>query len=190
MQTAFTISAGGYTARLWTTEDLPVTAWKLSVLLHYAAKHNAFFSDYVEDEAVRRANILRDLASANSILWEVTKDAPAEGELPFVGILRLTEVRPGEDATAHYFFFDRRLSDKTPLLQAWADWAFTDHEGWKALERCSVYVPGYMHALAAHAQRHLGMTLEGRKRNAHVYGGQRYDGLLLGKLKEDHVARS
>ncbi len=89
-------------------------------------------------------------ALQKGITWEVW------GEDGVVGIVRLSDIKSGEDATGHYIFFDRNLSSKTEVLQAVIDWAFEAHEGWVPLRRLTIQIPDFAFALARHATRKLG----------------------------------
>ena len=104
------------------------------------------------------------LAFSTGITWEVWSD---EGEV--VGIIRLSDIKPGQSAQGHYLFFDRNLSSKTSCIKALIDWSFTDHEGWTALQRLTIEIPDFAFALARHATKKLGFggpfeySLNGKK---------------------------
>ena len=103
------------------------------------------------------------LALRTGITWEVWNDSEV------VGIIRLSDIRPGLSATGHYLFFDRQLNSKTEVIQAAIDWAFAEHEGWAPLKRISVDIPDFAFALARHASKKLGFggpfqfNLKGKK---------------------------
>ena len=166
---------------------------KYSYILDRAAAHSSFFTDYIKGcdgecegsctnaspncifarEAVKRA-----IFGLDAMVWEVWK----KEEVDLVGILRLSDIVVGCDATAHYFFFDGRLKDKTELLQRWAEWVASDHAGWPAIHRISIKVPEHAFALARHAKRHLQFVEEGVKREAILFQGKWWDEIHLGRL--------
>lgn len=167
------------------------------MLVRRCAAHEAFFSDYArgcasgECQGVCRnaaagcagvqAAVIATLSAPGSLLWEVVQATPSGDPLvDWVGILRLSEIVPGCSAKAHYFFFDRRLSDKTDLLLAWKDWAFTPGAAWPGIHRCTVTVPDYARALMRHAVRHLGFVHEGTMRSAILWRGVWRDEHVLG----------
>lgn len=143
----------------------------------------------------RKYAIAAVLSAPDARVWEVWSDAGA-----LKGIIYFTDIMPGEDAIAHYCFFDGRLKDKTDLLKGMAEWAFTPHTDWKPLRRLTVTVPDYAFALARHATRQLGFTgdysytrqgvtipVEGVKRGAMPWRGQRRDLLIMGLLNPEGV---
>jgi len=177
-------------------------------LLSTIIRHESFFTDYTKacDEgcgecsrclATKQA-VTANLIDPKSLHWEVWSKNPETQELlDFVGILRLSNVSPGCDATAHYFFFDGRLQDKTTLLRQWARWAFKDHTGWVALKRVTVEVPSHAFALARHACRKLQfggpfeykfkgakIPVEGVRRKAVLKDGVWQDSLIMGRLRD------
>jgi len=178
-------------------------------LLSTIIRHESFFSDYTKacDEGcggcsrclVTKQAVTANLIDNKSLHWEVwSKDPETQEILDFVGILRLSNISPGCDATAHYFFFDGRLQDKTPLLRAWARWAFKDHEQWMALKRVTIEIPSHAFALARHAYRKLQfggpfeyrskgskIPVEGVRRSAVLKDGIWQDALIMGRLKDN-----
>ena len=180
-------------------------------LLSTVIRHESFFTDYTKACAERcgacsrcqsaKQAVTANLIDSKSMHWEVwSKDPETEDLLDFVGILRLSNISPGCDATAHYFFFDGKLHDKTPLLKAWARWTFDDHEGWLGLERVTVEVPAHAFALARHANKKLlfggpfkytfkgsKISVEGIRRKAVLKDGVWQDSLIMGRLKQDGI---
>jgi len=147
--------------------------------------------------ATRMVTVTQAFFRPNSIAWEVWKVGVEKPEV--VGIVYVTDVRPGEDATGHYVFFDGNLSSKTGVLLEIIEWLFSDHpeSGWKALRRLTVEIPDFAFALARHASKKLGfggpfkysmngisLRVEGVKRKAVTWKGKQRDLLLLGKLNE------
>ena len=170
--------------------DTAHTAWKLEVLVRKCAAHEMFFTGntrgcdggcgkYCTDKspncALVKQLVMRELLAPDALVWEVWR----KGDVDFVGILRLTRVRPGEDAFGHYFFFDGKLPGKLEILQAWKEWCFTSAAGWEALHRITLEIPAYAHVLAKHAGK-LGFTDEGARKEACLWRGGYYDMLIMG----------
>jgi len=123
------------------------------------------------------------LTHPNSFSWEVWSDNPVD----LVGILILSKVDPGRDATAAYTFFDGKLRDKTEVLQRWIDWTFTN----LALKRLTTEIPSYAFAALRHAKKlgfggpfdFEGFHIEGIKRKALPYGDKQADLILMGMIE-------
>jgi hypothetical protein len=195
-----------YPLQLWNANK--ETVIKTHRLLTSIIRHENFFTDYSKacdegcgecDRCVRCKQIVgAKLLATDSLNWEVWSKHP-ETDLPldFVGILRLSDISMGCDATAHYFFFDGKLRDKTTLLKTWAEWAFTDRPNWTALKRVTIEIPSHAFALARHAVKHLGfggpfkyrhnntsIPVEGIRQNAVLWRGDWHDMLILGKVND------
>lgn len=193
--------------QLWNPN--PATILKTHRLLTNIIRHENFFTDYTKacDEACgdcsrcrqTKAIVGAKLLQTDSLNWEVWSKNPETGALlDFVGILRLSDVSPGCDATAHYFFFDGKLRDKTTLLEDWAQWAFTERPNWLPLKRVTIEIPSHAFALARHATKHLGfggpfeyrhdnkttIPVEGIRQNAVLWRGNWHDLLILGRLND------
>lgn len=177
-------------------------------LLSTIVRHESFFTDYTKacDEGCGecgRCQMTKSIVTANlidqkSMHWEVWSKNPETGDLlDFVGILRLSNVSPGCDATAHYFFFDGKLQDKTPLLRAWTRWGFEVTDSWPGLKRVTVEIPAHAFALARHAARKLEfggpyeyrvkgvkVAVEGVRQSAVLWKGGWHDMLIMGRLNK------
>lgn len=179
--------------------------WKAHYLLGRLAAHKHYFTDYTRGCAgecsgfcinaapgcqMVKHRVAAALLAKDAIVWEVwrlgeaAKSAP---QLAFCGILRLSDVEPGCSAKAHYMFFDSKLKEKTPILLAWKDFAFSR----LGLKRVSVEVPANAFALAKHAVKELGfgggyayrgLPVEGVLRGAKMLDGKPMDILMLGAL--------
>lgn len=181
----------------------------VSAVLRGVAKYESLFTDYqracepVCDDATQCAKCASRLYRVSSILtdpkayvWEVWKTDDDGSEV--VGIVYLTDIVVGGDATAHYVFFDQDLHSKTKLLEQMIGWCFEDHpeQDWVALKRLTITVPEFAFALARHATRKLGfggpykykgqrgseVSVEGVKKKAIPWRGDNADLLLLGRL--------
>ena len=169
----------------------------LDKILSNMIRFENMFTDYQKNDETRKRSVVANFMKPDSLTWEVWKLDAASLPVDLVGILHLSEIRLGQDAIAHYVFFDEKLSGKTNLINTVIDWAFEDHpeSGWEALNRITVMVPDMAFALARHARRYLGfggpftykigrksVQLEGIKRNAIRWHGQKRDLLFMGRL--------
>jgi hypothetical protein len=174
--------------------QLSEVAWKANIIVRRCAAHEAFFSDYIRGCAgackgvckdaspqcnEAKAAVVHTLMKPDSLLWEVWDG------IDLVGILRLSEVVPKCNAKAHYFFFDGKMRDRTPLLQAWKQWAFKE----AGLHRVTIEVPAYAKALAMHAHKYLGFggqfrqgrfTVEGVLKDAIKWRSKWHDIYIMG----------
>jgi RimJ/RimL family protein N-acetyltransferase len=178
----------------------------LSYIMRSLALHETIFSEYrrgCEDECGQRlledmcpecqqqmTTISKAMTAVDTRLWEVWRVTEETSEV--VGVIYLTKVVPGQDATGHYIFFDHDLTTKTGAIKTVIDWAFEDHEDWKALKRITVEVPAYAKILARHANKKLGfggpftykkLKIEGVKQQAVEWRGGLYDVYIMGLIK-------
>lgn len=161
--------------------------------------HESIFTDYVSDDDTKKLTVASFLTKPDSVVWEVWR---TEHSLPVdvVGILYLTRVRWGQEAVAHYVFFDGDLRGKTSIINEIIGWCFEDHpeRNWKALNRLTVEIPDVWYALAKHAHFKLGfggkfrhrignrtLEVEGIKRGAVLWRGEMRDVLILGLINDE-----
>ena len=204
---------------LSSVEALAHSSWKNTIILGRIAAHSTFFTDYTRGcdgecgnfctnlsprcAAVKQATAAV-LMKPDSIAWEVwTKERTGEA-VDFVGILRLDRIILGCDAVAHYFFFDRKLRDKGPLIEAWHNWGFSDSEEWQGLHRATLEIPSHSHILARHAQKRIGfggpytyrppsngtsrvrpIAVEGVRKDAIRYNDAWHDLIIMGKVNDN-----
>lgn len=184
------------------------TVMKVHKLINTIIKHESFFTDFMkacDDDCgiCPQCQAAKQIVTANlhdrkSLSWEVWRQDEETGELlDFVGILRLSNVLAGCDATAHYFFFDGKLHDKTRLLMSWAEWLFENHDSWPGLHRLTVEIPTHAFALARHAAKRLNfggpyeyrldstrIPVEGVKKAAVLWKGGWHDLLIMGLIND------
>ena len=126
-----------------------------------------------------KMRIVANLTAPSTLLWEVLSVDPID----LAGILALTEVDPGRDASINYFFFDGRLSNKNEALLHW----FDEVQRQFRLNRLTLKLPEYAFAALRHAQKlgfggpftHAGFSVEGVQRRALKSGS---DIILLGRV--------
>lgn len=184
--------------------DTPERAEILTSIVKKACNFDTAFSDFQSvcdekcpetkdipefcDQCKYRAGIVA-LALQTGLTWEVWKEEEV------VGIIRLSDIKPGLSAKGHYLFFDRQLSSKTEAIQAVIDWAFAEHSDWVPLKRLSVEIPDFAFALARHAYKKLGfggpfeynlkgkkIPVEGVTRQGILWNGTERDLLHLGLI--------
>ncbi len=172
---------------------MPHRADIIDRIMHELTRFDTIFTDYQSGDG-RLWAVANVLNKPNSFVWEVWR---YEDSVPVdvVGILYLTDINVGQDAVAHYVFFDGDLRSKTQLMNKMLDWIFSDHEGWPALQRVTAEIPDFAFALARFAQKYLGFSgpfkhkvagktvmVEGVKQDAVLWRGKPRDLLILGKL--------
>lgn len=99
----------------------------------------------------------------------------------FLGVIYITDIRPEEDATAHYTFFDRRHHGREGLIRAVLEWGFRRYN----FNRLSVEIPCYTTPQTKHFVTNCGFAYEGKRRKAVRYKGDLFDVNLYGILKSE-----
>lgn len=191
-------------------KDTPERAHVMEELLRKTLQFDTAFSDYKEpctEECFKDKPLnefcalcatrlkIAGVGLVSGLVWEVWKTEDEEAEL--VGFIRLSDIKPGQDAKGHYIFFDHDLRGKTSVIKEVIDWAFEERENWKPLQRLTVEVPDFAFALVRHATKKLGfggpfthtlhgkrIPVEGVKKNALEWKGKQRDLLLLGLLNK------
>ncbi len=114
---------------------------------------------------------------STGIIWEVDD----------VGILYLTEISVGNDAYAHFNFWDRRIKGRENLIRG----MMRNVMGEFNLHRISIEVGMFAAAWMCPAVERIGFTREGRKREAiwHVpkktQEGQWFDSIMYSILRQE-----
>lgn len=107
---------------------------------------------------------------ARGILWLVDD----------VGIMFLTNIYPGFQATAHVTFWDRRLKGREPLMRKMLQYAFREY----GFHRIVAEVPLYARPLFQMIPR-VGFKKEGRARKVVRYEGEWWDAYNYSILREE-----
>ena len=123
---------------------------------------DGFLSSFVSQDG--------DSIKANGIIWEVDD----------VGLLFITDIYPGYQATGHFTFWDRRFKGREELLRQALRYAFNEF----GFQRIITEVPLYTQATLSAVER-IGFIKEGRLRKAAWYHGEWWDVNLYSVLKEE-----
>jgi RimJ/RimL family protein N-acetyltransferase len=99
----------------------------------------------------RKIAVATWLTDPNHLFWEVWQ----KGEL--IGILGVTHIIVGLDATAHLAFFDRQLLGRRQLVLTMVGWAFRELR----LQRLTVEIPETLEPLIRFVRVKLGFRYEG-----------------------------
>lgn len=137
-------------------------------LHHYyqeLSKFDVLFHDYVrgDPDAFIKTFISIDAAGQvhpKGLIWEVDD----------VGILYLTDIRPGFEAEGHYTFWDSRFRGREDLIRQMLRFIFDEYGFHRIYTRVPLYSPP-----ALKAAERIGFVKEGRLREATLYKGKWFD---------------
>lgn len=130
-------------------------------------QHGGDFQSFVSNFVVQ---IGPDTFEPTGLFWEVDD----------VGLLYLTGIKPGYEATAHFSFWDRRYRGREKLLKEMIRYNF-EH---LRLHRLVAEVPMFAPALLAFVEK-LGFVKEGRRRKTTWYKGQWFDSNIYSILRDE-----
>ena len=123
-----------------------------TMLLDEMERHPLFYAQPSTPEE-RRASAAMMLTDSTAMRWGVWRS----GE--FLGLLYLSQVTPGHDATVHFLFLDHNLVGKRGLLKRFLGYCLHD----LGFRRLSALIPEDAKALIA-LYRKLGFQYEGESR--------------------------
>lgn len=137
---------------------------------------DVLFNDWIRgNPEAFTANFLRPMPDgrigATGLIWEVDD----------VGILFLTDIIPGATASAHFTFWDRRLTGRQDLVKEFLAIVMDELH----FRRVEVEIPLYAYPLFSFVEE-VGFKKEGRKRSAVLYKEQWFDTNLYSVIKEDY----
>lgn len=121
-------------------------------------------------------NLYRSVTSRQAYwteVWDNETNRPA-------GVLYMTDIQPGVEATVHPVFFDRKLSEKAEICIAALQWAKRQF----MLHRFKAELPEIYFATVRLAKR-IGFTLEGTRREVYLIEGRWVDELVFGLLTSE-----
>jgi RimJ/RimL family protein N-acetyltransferase len=97
----------------------------------------------------------------------------------FIGMLYLTDIKPGLDAKVHYCFFDRRHIGREKLIREMLKFVFKEFQ----FERVTAEIPLYATRKTFMFAEQVGFKKEGRLRKAARYDGEVFDKNIYGITK-------
>lgn len=142
---------------------LPYSMETLQSLYKRLSKFEVMFNDAVDG--------FNDFV--DSFLCEVGGEITPLGliwQVDDVGILYLTDLRPGYEANAHFSFWDQRIRGREKLVAEMTRYVMNTY----GFHRIVVEVPVYAKP-ALKATERIGFKKEGRKRKAIRYKGEWFD---------------
>ena len=155
---------------------LYLTVDKLNGLYEKLKEFDVLFNDHVGN----------DLESfLNAFLTEVNGEMQSTGllwEVDDVGILYLTDIRPGYDAYAHFSFWDRRFRGREDLVRQMIRYVIKKF----GFHRITVDVPKYAAPTMGFVER-IGFIKEGVRRKVVKYKGEWFDAIQYAIVESDHV---
>lgn len=129
----------------------------------YIANVDDFITTFVSQDSAGNLK-------ANGLIWEVDD----------VGILWITDIYPAYQALMHFTFWDRRLYGREPLVREMFKYTFKEF----GFHRLVAEVPVYTWKVN-HFAKKVGLTGEGRLREAVMYKGQWFDVILYSILRRE-----
>lgn len=163
---------GDYTVR----GPMPLSAENIEKLWQQAKQYPQIFGKEVLGNSKDFIELFVDFDGANpSIngLFFVVND--------FLGVFYLTDIVPGDDALAHYTFFDRRHTGRKELVVEMMKYVFKKYK----FNRLTAQVPNYATEQARHFIQSCGFVYEGKRRKAAPYKGDMFDINLYGILRSE-----
>lgn len=128
----------------------PAVPDKHTPLFDHLVAHPYWFSVSLDPDEVRR-EAAGGLCLPDTRAWEVWE------ETTMVGLLVLTKLLPGLDATVHFTFWRTNLFAARRLIHAWLGVVFQDYD----LQRVTVEVPEHTKGILAFVRQRLGFRFEG-----------------------------
>ena len=137
---------------------------KLKYLYEKLSEFDVLFNDHVKnDPSAFISSFIVDVngrAESTGLIWEVDD----------VGILYITDIRPGYEAMAHFSFWDKRLRGREKLAQEMIKYVMKRFK----FHRIVCEVPMYATPSMGFVER-VGFQHEGRKRQVVRYHGEWFD---------------
>ena len=157
----------------WHVREMQLDAPKVKWLWGEMQQYTSLFSDLTRNNEKIFISVIQDPFS----YWlEIVDD-----DENIVGVLYLTELYKTIDANMHLIFFDRRPSEKAPLVRDIIKYLF---EKFPYLHRITASFPDIYHATLRLAKR-VGMIEEGRRREAILIKRKWCNEVIFGILSSD-----
>lgn len=165
------LKSGEYEVR-----KMPISAENLEAFWQHAKKYPVIFGKEIlnnADEFIKMFIYNENGEYRTNGLFYVVDN--------FTGIFYLSDIIPGEDALAHYTFFDRQHNGRQELVKDMLKYVFERYQ----FQRLSVQIPNYATEQARHFVQSIGFAYEGKKRKAAFYKNDWFDVNLYGILKSE-----
>lgn len=137
-------------------------------------RHKKLFNRFIEsfDDFVAGFISQREDGSlkANGLIWQVDD----------VGILFITDIYPGYQASVHCAYWDRKLKGREEISREMARYLFKEF----GFHRLVAEIPLHSMPTVVFTER-VGFKKEGRLRKAFWYRGEWWDGFIFSLLEED-----
>lgn len=157
-----------------TVTKVPLTIERLRYYYEKLKDFDTLFNDFVDDEDdfIEVFVNVDDIGQvhATGLIWQVDD----------VGIVYMTDIRPGIEFKGHFSFWDRRLSGREPIIEEMLEYIFGKYE----FHRAVVEIPLYAKPAMKFVER-IGFKKEGRKRDATRYKGEWFDVNLYSMLEDE-----
>ena len=126
-------------------------------------KFRAFLSTFIEIDDDGEPQ-------AKALIWEVDD----------VGIIFLTDIKPGHSAKGHYSFWDKRFRGREELLKQFSRYIFNRYDFVKLVAE----IPFHAHRAFNTVER-IGFKRDGRLRDEVFFDGQWFDLAVFSLLREE-----
>jgi hypothetical protein len=97
-----------------------------------------------------------------------------------IGIIYITDTRPGIDADGHFLFWDRRTSGRHRVIMRAFEWLMDELN----IHKINIDIPVYAFAALQRARK-LGLRIEGLRRKAIMHDGRWRDVVEFGVLRDE-----
>lgn len=157
---------------LYDIQHLSLTPQKLAWIWDMVKSYKTLHSDYGD----KTGNTFVNRITSNSSVWFQVM----QGDV-MVGVVFADLMNGWTDMEGHFFFFDKKPTEKIKVCQNLLKWLFVE---FPSLDRISVNVPSIYFSTKRLVLR-LGFKEEGAKRNGTRIGGRTHDLVAYGILRED-----
>lgn len=157
----------------WHVHELTMDQEKIEWIWREMQKYPTLFSDLTRDN---EKVFLSAITNKFSYWLEVDND---DGEL--IGLMYVMDLYKGIDATVHLIFFDRRPTEKAPLVREMIKHVFLQ---FPYLHRLTAVIPSIYHATIRLARK-TGFAEEGRKRQSLLIRHEWCDEVIFGILGDE-----
>lgn len=155
----------------WIVKDLKLSKEKILQLWSMMQRHKPLFSDLTQGDF---GNFVRCITGPHTMWFEVRKQNILVGIIWFGGLEQEVDVQ------GHMMFFDRKPAEKLQIVRATVQWMFENFP----LQRLTVEIPSIYTSLNRLLVK-IGLTFEGKKREAVLLGNKWRDILIFGVTRKE-----